>query len=130
MSTVVQQDGQKVVIDYLATLLPTLTPGTYTVGSKVKPATTPTRFVRVRLVDGESMDRVGERPVLQVQVWGAGGVTDEADAARMARILCANLQRALRARVAVTPRPLPDPVDSARSLVQLTIQIPLRGTQT
>lgn len=121
-------DAELVVVGYLRTLLPDLVPATYKIGTKVAPGVTPTRFIRVRQVGGDDLQRVAGRPRVDVQVWSDG--TDDNESMSIARTLHARLRQRFSAATFALPVQLPDPADATRNHVLFTIELLLRGVQT
>ncbi|WP_406083110.1 hypothetical protein OHA01_26375 [Micromonospora zamorensis] len=115
-----------------------------TVGTKVTPGLSPSKFVRVRRLGGGELHMVADSPRLQAQVWfQPGAATDEKNRNDLAQLVWA-LLRGIRGqdvtvpgwprpvtcyRVATFagPTPVPDPADAARTITQLTVEIGMRG---
>ena len=94
-------DAELVVVGYLRTLLPDLIPATYKVGTKVPPGVTPVRYIRVRLVGGDDLQRVAGRPRVDVQVWSDG--SDDVESMTIARALHAEMRRRFGAATFALP---------------------------
>lgn len=132
---VVQPDPEKVLTDFLDALLPTLDetpttgPAPWTVGTKVKPGTTPVNAVRVRMIGGAGEGSTHSRPRLDVRVWGDGTAKGESTAKTVARLLHGHITRSLRASTFASPVVLPDPADGSRTVVLFTVQLLTKGAQ-
>lgn len=131
MPTVTQVDAEKVLTDYLFALLPSITEAAgYTVGTQVAPGGTPSKAIRVRLIGGNTEQRIGSRPRLDVRVWADGTASTEGAAKTLARILLGRIERDLKCRTFTSPIPLPDPADPAKVLVLFTVELLLKGVQS
>lgn len=131
MPAVTQVDPEKVLVDYLFALLPSIPEAAgYSVGTKVAPNTTPVKAVRVRLVGGVTEARVAARPRLDVRLWGDGSAAGEGAVKKLARILHGRIQRDFRCTTFASPVPLPDPADQSRGLVLFTVELLLKGVQS
>ena len=115
-----------------------------TVGTKVAPATSPGRYVRLRRLGGGELHQVADSPRVQAQVWySTGAATDELHRQALAQLVWA-LLRGIRGqdvtipgwprpvtcyRVATFsgPIPVPDPGDQTRTITQLAVEIGMRG---
>lgn len=115
-----------------------------TVGTRVAPAQSPGKYVRLRRLGGTELHRVADSPRIQAQVWYlTGAVTDEANRQALAQLVWA-LLRGIRGQdvtipgwpVPVTcyrvatfggPANFPDPADGTRTITQLTVEIGMRG---
>lgn len=115
-----------------------------TVGTKVAPAQSPGRYVRLRRLGGVELHQVADSPRLQAQVWySTGSPSDEKNRNDLAQLVWA-LLRGIRGqdvtipswprpvtcyRVATFagPVPVPDPADQSRTISQLTVEIGMRG---
>lgn len=115
-----------------------------TVGTKVTPGSTPSKYVRMRRLGGVQLHEVADSPRLQAQVWfQPGAATDEKNRNDLAQLVWA-LLRGIRgqdvtvpgwprpvtcSRVATFagPTPVPDPADASRTITQLTVEIGMRG---
>ncbi|MCG5460847.1 hypothetical protein MED01_004273 [Micromonospora sp. MED01] len=115
-----------------------------TVGTKLAPGSTPSKYIRLRRLGGVQLHEVADSPRLQAQVWfQPGAVTDEKNRQDLAQLVWA-LLRGIRGqdvtvpgwprpvtcyRVATFagPTPVPDPADSTRTITQLTVEIGMRG---
>ncbi|MEU7771225.1 hypothetical protein AB0C44_07855 [Micromonospora taraxaci] len=115
-----------------------------TVGTKVTPGSSPTKFVRIRRLGGVQLHEVADSPRLQAQVWYSTGATsDEMNRQALAQLVWA-LLRGIRAQDVTVPgwprpvtcsrvstfagpTPVPDPADAARTITQLTVEIGMRG---
>jgi hypothetical protein len=114
------------------------------VSTKLPPATSPAKHVRLRRVGGVELHEVADSPRVQAQVWySTGAVADEKSRNDLAQLVWA-LLRGIRGqdvtvpgwpvpvvcyRVATFsgPIPVPDPADSTRTISQLTVEIGMRG---
>lgn len=115
-----------------------------TVGTRVAPAQSPGRYVRLRRLGGVELHQVADSPRLQAQVWySTGSPSDEMNRQALAQLVWA-LLRGIRGqdvtipgwpvpvvcyRVATFsgPIPVPDPADQSRTISQLTVEIGMRG---
>jgi hypothetical protein len=132
MPTVEQVDAEKLLTDWLFTLVSgTDVSGVsgWSVGTTIKPGTTPANAIRVRAVGGVEEQRVADRPRLDVRLWGDGSYLTEGALKRNARAILARLRRDFRCVVALDPIALPDPADSTKTHVMFTIELLTRGTQ-
>jgi hypothetical protein len=115
-----------------------------TVGTKVAPAQSPGRYVRLRRLGGVELHLVADSPRLQAQVWySTGAVTDEMNRQALAQLVWALLRGVRGQDVAIPgwpvpvtcyrvatfggPANVPDPADSSRTITQLTVEIGMRG---
>jgi len=136
MPVVVPADAERILTDFVLTVidgghLPTPPSGvTWKRGTTVKAATTPTWFIQVRMVGGEDLGPVAERPLLDVRVWTDGTSATEATRSLAARILLARIRQAFACRVFALPVPLPDPVDPSKVHTLFTVQLLTRGIQS
>ena len=135
MPVVVQQDPEKILTDFVLTVidgghLPTPPVGSaWKRGTTVAPGVTPTWFVQVRAVGGEDENRVAERPLVDVRVWADGSPATEATVKFAARVLLARIRQAFPARVFAVPVQIPDPADPSKVHVLFTVQLLTRGVQ-
>lgn len=132
MPAIEQADAEKLLTDWLFTLVSgTDVPGVsgWSVGTTIKPGTTPTNAIRVRIIGGVEEQRVGDRPRLDVRMWGDGSYATEGAVKRNARAVLARLRRDFRANVALDPIALPDPADTTKTLVMFTVELLTRGAQ-
>jgi hypothetical protein len=135
MPVVVQQDPEKILTDFVKTVidagyLPTPPAGSaWKRGTTVAPGVTPQWFIQVRMVGGESDSRVSERPMVDLRVWTDGTAATEATRSSAARILHARIQQAFPCRTFSLPVPLPDPVDPSKVHTLFTVQLLTRGVQ-
>ena len=135
MPVVVPADAERLLTDLVKSIidaghLPTPPAGaTWKRGTTVKPATTPTWFVQVRMIGGEDAGRVAERPLLDVRVWADGTSATEATRSLAARVLLARIRQAVPCRVFALPVPLPEPVDTSKVHTLFTVQLLTRGEQ-
>lgn len=114
------------------------------VGTKIPPATSPGRFVRLRRLGGVELHEVADSPRLQAQVWySTGATTDELNRQALAQLVWALLRgihgqdvtvpgwprpvTCYRVATFAGPTPMPDPADQARTITQLTVEIGMRG---
>ena len=132
MPLVVQADPLRVMTDYLAATVPTVTdPTGFTfAGTDVPPGKTPSFEVRTRLTGGVTEGRTHNRPRLDVLVWADGHTKTQGAALKMAQTLLGMVQRDLRTSVFASPVILPDPADSSKRLALFTIELLTRGTQS
>ncbi|MEU7843949.1 hypothetical protein AB0B39_23650 [Micromonospora sp. NPDC049114] len=115
-----------------------------TVGTKVTPGSSPTKYVRLRRLGGTELHMVADNPRLQAQVWYSTGATsDEANRQALAQLVWALLRGIQGQDVTVPgwprpvtcsrvgtfagPTPVPDPADNTRTITQLTVEIGMRG---
>ncbi|WP_431881575.1 hypothetical protein [Micromonospora chalcea] len=115
-----------------------------TVGTKVPPATTPGRYVRIRRLGGTELHHVADSPRLQAQVWfSTNAPSDELNRQALAQMVWALLRGMRGSSVAVPgwptavtcyrvttfggPANVPDPADAARVITQLTVEVGMRG---
>ena len=135
MPIVVQQDPEKILTDFILTVidgghLPTPPVGSaWKRGTTVAPGVTPTWFAQVRAVGGEDENRVAERPLVDVRVWADGSPATEATVKFAARVLLARIRQAFPARVFAVPVQIPDPADPSKVHVLFTVQLLTRGVQ-
>ena len=128
MPLVVPADPEKVVVDFIHDLIPTLPDLSGWVVSTIIPAgKTPSKRIAVRSVGGTDEQVVADRPRVDIRVWGDG---TEANRSRTARLLLAHLRRQFRCRVFASPVPLPDPADNTKTLTLFTVELLLRGAQS
>ena len=99
-------------------------------GTIIAPNKTPQWFVHVRMVGGEDLGPVAERPLVDVRVWTDGTPATEATRSLAARVLLARIRQALPCRVFALPVPLPDPADPSKTLTLFTVQLLTRGAQS
>lgn len=140
-------DAELVAVTWLRNRL-TARPEPYvagvTVGTKVAPAASPGRYVRLRRLGGVELHEVADSPRLQAQVWySTGAASDEMNRQALAQLVWA-LLRGMRGQsvtipgwpVPVTcyrvatfagPTPAPDPADNTRTITQLTVEVGMRG---
>ncbi|AYF29309.1 hypothetical protein CSH63_17925 [Micromonospora tulbaghiae] len=140
-------DGELVALTWLRAAL-AARPEPYaagvTVATKLPPATSPGRHVRLRRLGGGQLHVVADSPRIQAQVWfSTGGAADEKSRNDLAQLVWA-LLRGIRGqsvtipgwpapvacyRVATFsgPIPVPDPVDASRTISQLAVEIAMRG---
>ena len=132
MPLVIQADPLKVMADYLASAVPTVTdPAGFTFGgTDIKPGVTPSFRVMVRHVGGVTQGRTHDRPRVDVLVWADGTVKTQGAALKMARTLHGMVRRDLRCRDFASPVLLPDPADSSKKLALFTIELLTRGVQS
>lgn len=112
------------------------------VSTKLPPATSPGRHVRVRRVGGVPYSVVQDSPRLDFQVWyETGSVSDEQSRTDLA-LLVWGLAWSIRGQVVVLPSGLavtcyrvldvmgptamPDPADDTRTITALTVEIGMR----
>ena len=96
MPAIEQVDAEKLLTDWLFALVSgTEVPGVsgWSVGTTIKPGTTPANAIRVRLVGGVEEQRVADRPRLDVRLWSDGSYTTEGAVKRNARALMARIRR-------------------------------------
>lgn len=132
MPAVEQVDAEKLLTDWLFTLVSgSEVPGVsgWSVGTTIKPGTTPTNAIRVRTVGGVEEQRVADRPRLDVRLWADGSYVTEGSVKRNARAILARIRRDFRATVALDPIALPDPADTTKTHVMFTVELLTRGTQ-
>jgi len=115
-----------------------------TVGTRLVPGVSPTRYVRLRRLGGVELHMVADSPRLQAQIWyDAGAVTDEKNRTDLAQLVWALLHGirgqsvtipgwpvpvvCYRVATVAGPMPVPDPADSTRTISQLTVEIGMRG---
>lgn len=115
-----------------------------TVGTKVPPAVSPGKYVRLRRLGGVELHVVADSPRLQAQVWySTGAVTDEKNRNDLVQLVWALLRGISGQDVTVAgwprpvtcyrvatfagPTPVPDPADSSRVISQLTVEVGMRG---
>ncbi|MFE9955835.1 hypothetical protein [Micromonospora sp. NPDC005299] len=115
-----------------------------TVGTKVAPAQSPGKYVRLRRLGGVELHEVADSPRLQAQVWfQTGGSSDEKNRNDLAQLVWALLRGAQGQEVTVAgwprpvvcyrvatfsgPVPVPDPADGTRTISQLTVEVGMRG---
>jgi len=115
-----------------------------TVGTKLPPSSSATRYVRLRRLGGAELHMVADNPRLQAQVWySAGATTDEKNRNDLAQLVWALLRgiqgqdvtvpgwprpvTCYRVATFAGPTPVPDPADSARTITQLTVEVGMRG---
>lgn len=115
-----------------------------TVGTKVPPATSPGKYIRLRRLGGVELHDVADSPRLQAQVWyQTGAATDEKSRNDLAQLVWALLRGIEGQEVTVAgwpvpvvcyrvatfsgPIPVPDPADASRTISQLTVEIGMRG---
>lgn len=130
MPAVEQVDAELVVVDWLydsAATIPDLADWKF--GTVVEANTTPTNYVQVRLIGGLPEQAVADRPRLDLRLWGDGTYATEDAVKRAARAVIARMRRDLRAVVVMSPIPLPDPADQAKTHVMCTVELLTRGTQ-
>lgn len=136
MPVVVPADAEKLMTDFTLSVieaghLPAPPTGSaWKRGTTIKPATTPTWFVQVRQIGGETEGRVAERPLLDFRVWADGTPATEATRSLAARILLARIRQAFPCNVFALPVPLPDPVDPSKVHTLFTVQLLTRGVQS
>lgn len=115
-----------------------------TVGTRVTPGSSPSRYVRLRRLGGVELHEVADSPRLQAQVWfQPGAATDEKNRTDLAQLVWA-LLRGMQGQdvtipswpVPVTcyrvgtfagPTPVPDPADPSKTITQLTVEVGMRG---
>lgn len=115
-----------------------------TVGTKVSPATSPGKYVRLRRLGGVELHQVADSPRLQAQVWYSTGATsDEFNRQALGQLVWA-LLRGIRGQSVTIPGwpvpvvcyrvttfsgpiPVPDPADDAKTITQLAVEIGMRG---
>ena len=131
MPLVIQADALKLMADYLATKVPSVTdPAGFAFGGTDLPAgVTPTHKVITRLTGGVTEGRTHDRPRLDVLVWADGTVKTQGSALKMARTLLGMAQRDMRTRVFASPTILPDPADASKRLALFTIELLTKGAQ-
>lgn len=115
-----------------------------TVGTKVAPAASPGKYVRLRRLGGVELHEVADSPRLQAQVWyPTGAATDEKSRNDLAQLVWALLRGIQGQSVSIPgwpvpvtcyrvatfsgPTPVPDPADNTRTISQLTVEIGMRG---
>lgn len=131
MPTVVHGDPERLLTDYLFTLLPTLPIAAgYTVGTQLSPGVTPTHAVRVRLIGGTDEGRTHSRPRLDIRVWADGTSATEAEAKALARTLHGHIVNDFRCATFAVPVPLPDPANPARTHVLFSVELLTKGIQS
>lgn len=133
MPAIEQVDAEKLLTDWLYALVTDDSPQVtevvdWSVGTTIKPGTTPTNAIRVRTVGGLEEQRVADRPRLDVRLWGDGSYLTEGALKRAARKVLARIRRDFRATVVLDPIALPDPVDPTRTHVLFTVELLTRGT--
>lgn len=99
------------------------------VGTKVAPASTPRMYVQVRKIGGSEVERVAERPRIDLRVWGDNQPGGDHFRMQLARTLLAHIRRDLGCRVMAVPVNLPDPADPTIQHTLMTIEPILRGVQ-
>lgn len=132
MPAIEQADAELLLTDWLFALVNgTEVPGLsgWSVGTTIKPGTTPANAIRVRTVGGVEEQRVADRPRLDVRLWGDGSYLTEGAVKRNARALMARIRRDFRATVVLDPIALPDPADTTKTHVMFTVELLTRGTQ-
>lgn len=132
MPAIEQVDAEKLLTDWLFALVSgTEVPGVsgWSVGTTIKPGTTPTNAIRVRVIGGVEEQRVADRPRLDVRLWGDGSYTTEGAVKRNARAVMARIRRDFRATVVLDPIALPDPADATKTHVMFTVELLTRGVQ-
>ena len=135
MPVVVQQDPEKILTDFILTVidgghLPTPPSGSvWKRGTTVAPNVTPRWFIQVRSIGGEDENRVADRPLLDVRVWADGTAATESTVKLAGRILLARIRQAFPARVFAVPVQIPDPADPSKVHVLFTVQLLPRGVQ-
>lgn len=105
-----------------------------TVGTKITPGVTPTRFVRVRRIGGRSTDTVIDTPRLDVLIWH-----DTPDSRMDLGQLVRGFMLAMIGGFAgvacyggtdyMTPQQMPDPADDTKEIVMLSVNVSMRGSQ-
>jgi hypothetical protein len=132
MPAIEQVDAEKLLTDWLFTLVSgTDVPGVsgWSVGTTIKPGTTPTNAIRVRTVGGVEEQRVADRPRLDVRLWGDGSYLTEGAVKRNARAIVARIRRDFRTTSVLDPIALPDPADTTKTHILFTVELLTRGTQ-
>ena len=128
MPLVIPADPEKVVVDFIHDLIPTLPDlNGWTVSTVIPAGVTPVKRIAVRSIGGSDEQVVADRPRVDIRVWGDG---TEANRSRIARLLLAHLRRQFRCRVFASPVPLSDPADNTKMLTLFTVELLLRGTQS
>lgn len=132
MPAVEQADPEVILTDWLYDLvadgdLPDLIG--WTVGTVGTPGETPANAIRVRMIGGVEEQRVADRPILDLRLWGDGTYLHEDTVKTVARQVIARLRRDFRAVIVADPIPLPDPENPDRTHVLATVQLLTRGTQ-
>jgi hypothetical protein len=128
MPLVIPADPEKVVVDFIHDLIPTLSDLTgWTVSTKIPDGQTPVKRIGVRSIGGSDEQVVADRPRVDIRVWGDG---TEANRSRVARLLLAHLRKQFRVSLFAAPVPLPDPADNTKTLTLFTVELLLRGTQS
>ena len=135
MPVVVPADAEQVVLARVkqlitAAVLPAPPTGKAWTASKTVPdGVTPSWFIQVRVVGGESAGEVADRALVDVRVWADGTSATEGVRSLAARTLLARIRQAIPCRVFALPVPLPDPADTSKIHTLFTIQPLLKGTQ-
>jgi hypothetical protein len=132
MPAIEQVDAEKLLTDWLFTLVSgSEVPGIsgWSVGTTIKPGTTPANAIRVRTIGGVEEQRVADRPRLDVRFWADGSYVTEGALKRNARAVMARIRRDFRATVVLDPIALPDPADSTKTHVMFTVELLTRGVQ-
>ena len=132
MPAIEQADAEKLLTDWLFALVSgSEVPGVsgWSVGTTIKPGTTPTNAIRVRVIGGVEDNRVADRPRLDVRMWSDGSYTTEGALKRNARAILARIRRDFRANVVLDPIALPDPADATKTHVMFTVELLTRGAQ-
>lgn len=139
-------DAEDVAVTYLSAALAARSEpyaADVVVSTKLPPARSPIRHVRLRRLGGVPYSRVQDSPRIQAQVWHeTGAVTDEQSRNNLAVLVWA-LLRAIRGQVVVIgdpPVPVtcyrvldvggpyngPDPADDTKTITTLTVEIGMR----
>lgn len=131
MPLVLMQDAEEYMIDYFSDLLPKHSRlADYKPGVKAAPGVTPYMFIQVRKSGaGQQLDRVGERPRIDIRVWGDNEPAGDHARMKVARILLAHIRRDLGCRIMAEPVNLPDPDNPEVMHTMFTIETILRGKQ-
>lgn len=132
MPAVEQVDAKKLLVDWLRALINQGTVSEiegWTVGTVVAPGKTPAKFVQVRGVGGVPEQRVADRPRLDLRFWDDGSYLTEGTVERAARKVLARMRRDFRCRVVANPVALPDPADTTKTHVLMTVELLTRGIQ-
>jgi hypothetical protein len=136
MPLVVSADAEKLLTDFIQTVitgdyLPTPPVGSaWKRGTTVAPGVTPKWFIQVRSIGGEDAGRVADRPLLDVRVWADGTAATEALRSQAARVLLARIRQRFPCNVFAAPVPLPDPVDPSKVHTLFTVRLLTRGVQS
>lgn len=130
MPAVEMVDAELFVVEHVRGLVGSVTAlSGLTVGTKVEPGKTPKMFVQVRKIGGDEVQRVAERPRVDLRVWGDNQPGGDHHRMQLTRTLLAHIRRDLGCRVMAVPVNLPDPADPTIQHTLMTIEPILRGVQ-